>query len=64
MTPQVMCAKCQHIFTSDAVEVLCPKCGYQDKPAGVMKVTGVPDLEVFKRNYGKANFPKEDVDKL
>ncbi len=62
MTPQVMCAKCQHIFASDSDEILCPECGHQGKPAGVMKVTGVPDLEVFKRNYGKANFPKSNSD--
>ena len=59
MTSQVMCAKCQHVFASDAAEVTCPECAYQGKPAGVMKVTGVPSLETFKRNYGKANFDKK-----
>jgi DNA-directed RNA polymerase subunit RPC12/RpoP len=54
-----MCAKCQHIFASDAEEIICPECNYQGKVAGVMKVTGVPSLSVFKRNYGKANFPKQ-----
>jgi hypothetical protein len=53
-----MCAKCHYIFASDAEEIICPECAYQGKPAGVMKVIGVPSLSVFKRNYGKANFPK------
>jgi ssDNA-binding Zn-finger/Zn-ribbon topoisomerase 1 len=55
-----MCPKCHHISPGDAQEIICPECSYQGKPAGVMKVTGVPSLDVFKRNYGKANFPKRD----
>jgi rubredoxin len=62
MTHQVMCANCQHIFASDAEEVVCPECGFQGKPGGVMRVTGIPSLEVFKRNYASANFPERDTD--
>ena len=53
MTPHVRCAYCSHVFPSDATmddEVTCPSCGNSGPPGGVMRPTGFPSLEVFRRN--------------
>lgn len=58
MTPHVMCRSCQFVFPSDAKldeEVTCPECGHSAEPAGVMRPTGFPSLETFRRNWQKAH---------
>jgi rubredoxin len=57
MTPHVRCAHCDHVFPSDAgpeTEVTCPACGRSGTPAGVMRPSGVPSLEVFRSNVESA----------
>lgn len=54
--PQVMCENCQTVFPSAASKddtVICPACQHEGKPGRVMKVTGFPSLETFKRNWQK-----------
>ncbi|HKI57933.1 MAG TPA: hypothetical protein VKA00_01790 [Trueperaceae bacterium] len=56
VTPHVRCAECGHVFASDAGmddEVTCPACGHHGPPGGVMRPTGFPSLETFKRNVAK-----------
>jgi len=56
MTPHVRCGECGHVFASDATmddDVLCPACGHCGAPGGVMRPTGFPSLEVFRRNVEK-----------
>lgn len=55
--PHVRCAHCEHVFPSDAdleTVVTCPACGHSARPAGVMRPTGVPSLETFRRNVTAA----------
>lgn len=56
MTPHVLCAECGHVFVADARmddQVTCPACGHRGTPGGVMRPTGFPSLETFKRNVAK-----------
>jgi predicted nucleic acid-binding Zn-ribbon protein len=57
VTPHVMCRHCGHVFSSDTeIEepVQCPACGRTDTPRGVMRPTGFPTLDVFTRNWQRA----------
>lgn len=52
-----MCASCGEVFPAEVARddvILCPVCGHEGKPAGVMRVTGFPSLEAFKRNWQKS----------
>lgn len=63
MTPHVLCAECGHVFAADARmddEVTCPECGHRGAPAGVMRPSGFPSLETFKRNVSKARGERGD----
>lgn len=65
MTPHVRCAHCGNVFASDAEledEVTCPACGHTAPPAGVMRPTGFPSLEVFRRNVltARSRRPPDD----
>ena len=63
MTPHVRCADCGHVFPSDATmddEVTCPACGRTGTPAGVMRPTGFPSMEVFRRNVEKLRGERHD----
>jgi DNA-directed RNA polymerase subunit RPC12/RpoP len=56
-TPHVMCTNCQHVFASEATleqTVICPNCSHKGRPERVMKVTGFPSLETFKKNFGRS----------
>ncbi len=56
-TPQVMCAKCQHVFAAEATleqTVICPNCSHEGKPERIMKATGFPSLETFKKNFERS----------
>ncbi len=56
-TPQVMCAKCQSVFPSEATladVVICPNYTHEGKPERVMKATGFPNLETFTKNWHRA----------
>lgn len=55
--PHVMCRHCGHVFSSEVeIEepVQCPACGRTDTPRGVMRPTGFPTLDVFTRNWQRA----------
>lgn len=55
--PHAMCAHCQHVFAADvsmADTVRCPACGEEGRPAGIMRPSGFPSLESFKRSWLKA----------
>jgi len=57
ITPHVLCGHCGHVFASEAGledEVTCPACGHTAPPGGVMRPTGFPTLEVFRRNVEAA----------
>lgn len=65
MTPHVRCAGCEAVFASDArpdETVTCPECGHQGPPAGVMRPSGFPSLEDFRRNIeaSRAHDPSQD----
>ncbi len=63
MEAQVMCRNCQQVFPADASlddEVTCPVCETTAQPLRVMRMTGPPSLEIFKRNFMRANRPTED----
>jgi DNA-directed RNA polymerase subunit RPC12/RpoP len=52
-----MCANCQHIFASEATldnVVVCPNCSHEGKPERIMKATGFPSLETFKKNFERS----------
>jgi hypothetical protein len=53
----VRCAGCGEVFPADALLgdlVACLACGYEGRPAGVMRLSGPPSLEGFARNWQKA----------
>ncbi len=53
MRPHVRCTRCEAVFASDASledEVECPECGNRGHPAGIMKPSGFPSLEEFRRH--------------
>ncbi|MGL4610344.1 MAG: hypothetical protein ACRCYY_11825 [Trueperaceae bacterium] len=57
LTPHVMCAKCQHVFPSEASleqNTTCPNCAHEGKPARIMKPTGFPSLDVFTKNWQRS----------
>ncbi|MEJ2357072.1 MAG: hypothetical protein P8Y13_03185 [Deinococcales bacterium] len=63
MIPHVRCADCGHVFPADATmddEVTCPECGHAGTPGGVMRPSGYPSLEVFKRNVAKLRGERHD----
>jgi hypothetical protein len=63
MTPHVRCAECDQVFEADAGmddEVTCPGCGHRGKPGGVMRPTGFPSLETFRRNISKSRGARGD----
>lgn len=63
MTPHVRCAECGHVFAVDATmddEVSCPQCGHRGNPGGVMRPTGFPSLEVFRRNVARSRGERGD----
>lgn len=63
MTPHVLCAECGNVFENDASmedEVTCPACGHRGPPGGVMRPSGFPALEVFRRNIEKARGERHD----
>ncbi len=63
MTPHVRCRACGEVFPSEAGmddDVTCPACGHRGSPAGVMRPTGFPSLEVFRRNVEKSRGDRHD----
>ena len=63
MTPHVRCAECGQVFASDATmndDVTCPACGHRGTPGGVMRPTGFPSLDVFRRNVEKLRRERHD----
>lgn len=65
MTPHVRCSRCDAVFASDAradESVTCPECGYEGPPGGVMRPSGFPSLDEFRRNIeaSRAQEPSQD----
>jgi DNA-directed RNA polymerase subunit RPC12/RpoP len=62
--PHVMCQRCEHVFASDATledTVQCPECGCRATPKRVMRPSGFPSLEAFKRNWQRATGNDRDA---
>lgn len=65
LTPHVRCSRCEAVFASDAradETVICPECGHEGLPAGVMRPSGFPTLDEFRRDIeaSRTHEPSQD----
>ena len=57
MRQRVRCAECGEVFPVEEVkdvEVTCPHCAHEGRPAGVLRAPDFPSLDTFARSVQRS----------